>query len=68
MNGRSSKCHRPSAGGEQPAERQLGASIGAIAGDVDPAVIPAQKLEAFTVALPFQVQVMLNVAVRSEAE
>ncbi len=47
----------------------VGAGVGgtaAAAGDVDPAVIPAQKLEAFTVAVPFQVHVMTNVAVRVE--
>jgi len=45
----------------------VGAGVGgaaAAAGNVDPAVIPAQKLEAFTVAVPFQVHVMTNVAVR----
>ncbi len=45
----------------------VGAGVGgaaAAAGDVDPAVIPAQKLESFTVAVPFQVHVMTNVAVR----
>jgi hypothetical protein len=47
----------------------VGAGVGgaaAAAGDVDPAVIPAQKLEAFTVAVPFQVRVMTNVAVRAD--
>jgi hypothetical protein len=47
----------------------IGAGVGgaaAAAGDVDPAVIPAQKLESFTVAVPFQVNVMTNVAVRVE--
>jgi hypothetical protein len=47
----------------------VGAGVGgaaAAAGDVDPAVIPAQKLESFTVAVPFQVNVMTNVAVRAE--
>ncbi len=47
----------------------VGAGVGgaaAAAGDVDPAVIPAQKLQSFTVAVPFQVQVMTNVAVRVE--
>ena len=55
-------------GGEGAA---IGAAVGAgaggaaaAAGSVDPAVIPAQKLEAFTVAVPFQVHVMTNVAVR----
>jgi hypothetical protein len=55
-------------GGEGAA---IGAAVGggvggaaAAAGQVDAAVIPAQKLEAFTVAVPFQVQVMTNVAVR----
>jgi hypothetical protein len=59
------------AGGGQGAA--IGAAVGAgvggaaaAAGDVDPAVIPAQKLEAFTVAAPFQVNVMTNVAVRVE--
>jgi hypothetical protein len=50
-------------GGEGAA---IGAGAGgaaAAAGDVDAAVIPAQKLEAFTVAVPFQVHVMSNVAV-----
>ena len=47
----------------------VGAGVGgaaAAAGNVDPAVIPAQKLEAFTVAVPFQVHIMTNVAVRAE--
>jgi hypothetical protein len=47
----------------------VGAGVGgaaAAAGDVDPAVIPAQKLEAFTVAVPFQVQIMTSVAVRGD--
>jgi hypothetical protein len=47
----------------------VGAGVGgaaAAAGDVDPAVIPAQKLESFTVAVPFQVNVMTNVAIRAE--
>jgi len=47
----------------------VGAGVGgaaAAAGSVDPAVIPAQKLESFTVAVPFQVNVMTNVAVRAE--
>jgi hypothetical protein len=47
----------------------IGAGVGgaaAAAGDVDPAVIPAQKLESFTVGAPFQVSVMTNVAVRAE--
>ena len=55
-------------GGEGAA---IGAAVGAgaggaaaAAGKVDAAVIPAQKLEAFTVAVPFQVHVMTNVAVR----
>jgi hypothetical protein len=55
-------------GGEGAA---IGAAVGAgaggvaaAAGDVDAAVIPAQKLEAFTVAVPFQVHLMTNVAVR----
>jgi len=55
-------------GGEGAA---IGAAVGAgaggaaaAAGSTDPAVIPAQKLESFTVAVPFQVQVMTNVAVR----
>jgi hypothetical protein len=59
-------------GGEGAA---IGAAVGAgaggaaaAAGDVDAAVIPAQKLEAFTVAVPFQVQIKSNVAVRSEAD
>ena len=46
----------------------VGAGVGgaaAAAGKVDPAVVPAQKLEAFTVAVPFQIQVMTNVAVRT---
>ncbi len=38
--------------------------VAAAAGKVDPAVISAQKLNAFTVAVPFQVHVMTNVAVR----
>ena len=49
----------------------IGAAVGAgaggvaaAAGDVDAAVIPAQKLEAFTVAVPFQAHLMTNVAVR----
>jgi hypothetical protein len=45
----------------------IGAGAGgaaAAAGDVDAAVIPAQKLEAFTVAVPFQVHLMTNVSVR----
>ena len=57
-------------GGEGAA---IGAAVGtgvggaaAAAGNVDPAVIPAQKLEAFTVAVPFQVHVMTNVAIRAE--
>jgi outer membrane lipoprotein SlyB len=55
-------------GGEGAA---IGAAVGAgaggvaaAAGSVDAAVIPAQKIEAFTVAVPFQVQLMTNVAVR----
>jgi hypothetical protein len=47
----------------------VGAGVGgaaAAAGSVDPAVIPAQKLESFTVAVPFQVNVMTNVAIRAE--
>jgi hypothetical protein len=47
----------------------VGAGVGgaaAAAGDVDPAVIPAQKLESFTVAVPFQVNVMTNVAIRAD--
>ena len=55
-------------GGEGAA---IGAAVGAgaggaaaAAGNVDAAVIPAQKLEAFTVAVPFQVHVMTSVAVR----
>ncbi len=55
-------------GGEGAA---IGAAVGAgaggaaaAAGKVDAAVIPAQKLESFTVAVPFQVQVMTSVAVR----
>jgi hypothetical protein len=47
----------------------VGAGVGgaaAAAGDVDPAVIPAQKLEAFTVAVPFEIHVMTNVAVRAD--
>jgi hypothetical protein len=55
-------------GGEGAA---IGATVGAgaggaaaAAGKVDPAVIPAQKLESFTVAVPFEVHVMTNVAVR----
>ena len=55
-------------GGEGAA---IGAAVGAGAGgaaaaggSVDAAVIPAQKLQAFTVAVPFQVHVMTNVAVR----
>jgi hypothetical protein len=57
-------------GGEGAA---VGAAVGAGAGgaaaasgSVDPAVIPAQKLEAFTVAVPFQVHVMSSVAVRAD--
>ena len=57
-------------GGEGAA---VGAAVGAgaggvaaAAGSVDPAVIPAQKLEAFTVAVPFQVHIMTSVAVRAE--
>lgn len=57
-------------GGEGAA---IGAAVGtgvggaaAAGGSVDPAVIPAQKLEAFTVAVPFEVHVMTNVAVRAE--
>ncbi len=49
----------------------IGAAVGAgaggaaaAAGSVDAAVIPAQKLESFTVAVPFQVHVMTSVAVR----
>jgi hypothetical protein len=55
-------------GGEGAA---IGAAVGAgaggaaaAAGSVDAAVMPAQKLQAFTVAVPFQVHVMTNVAVR----
>ena len=57
-------------GGEGAA---IGAAVGAgaggvaaAAGSVDPAVIPAQKLETFTVAVPFQVPIMTSVAVRAE--
>jgi hypothetical protein len=35
--------------------------------DADPAVIPAQKRQSFAVAVPFQVRVMTNVAVRIES-
>jgi hypothetical protein len=55
-------------GGEGAA---IGAAVGggaggaaAAAGQVDPAVIAAQKLESVTVAVPFKVPVMTNVAVR----
>ena len=55
-------------GGEGAA---IGAAVGAgaggaaaAAGSVDAAVIPAQKLESFTIAVPFQVHVMTSVAVR----
>ncbi len=55
-------------GGEGAA---IGAAVGggvggaaAAAGEVDPAIIPAQQLETFTVAVPFEVHVMTNVAVR----
>jgi hypothetical protein len=44
-----------------------GAGVGGVAAaasDVDAAVIPAQTLESFTVAVPFQVHLMTNVAVR----
>ena len=41
-----------------------GAGLGSRGERVDAAVIPAQKLEAFTVAVPFQVHVMTSVAVR----
>jgi hypothetical protein len=47
----------------------VGAGVGgaaAAAGHVDPAIISAQKLESFTIAVPFQVNVMTNVAVRAE--
>jgi hypothetical protein len=47
----------------------VGAGAGgaaAAAGKVDPAVIPAQKLVSFTVAVPFPIQLMTNVAVRAE--
>lgn len=47
----------------------VGAGVGgaaAASGKVDPAVIPAQQLEMFTVAVPFQVQILTNVAVRVE--
>jgi Family of unknown function (DUF6515) len=49
----------------------IGAGVGAgaggaaaAAGKVDPAVLPAQKLQSFTVAVSFQIPVMTNVAVR----
>ena len=45
----------------------VGAGVGgaaAAAGSVKPAVIPAQTPQAFTVAVPFQVEIMTNVAVR----
>jgi hypothetical protein len=55
-------------GGEGAA---IGAAVGggaggiaAAAGSVDAAVVPAQTLEAFTVAVPFQIQIMTSVAVR----
>jgi hypothetical protein len=51
----------------------IGAAVGggvggaaAASAKVDPAVIPAQQLETFTVAVPFQVQILTNVAVRVE--
>ena len=53
----------------------VGAGVGgaaAAAGNVDAAVIPAQKLEAFTVAVPFQVHVMnehggaMNIALKKK--
>jgi hypothetical protein len=45
----------------------VGAGVGgaaAAAGSVKPAVIPAQTPQAFTLAVPFQVEIMTNVAVR----
>jgi hypothetical protein len=57
------------AGGGQGAA--IGAAVGAgaggvaaAAGDVKAAVIPAQAPQAFTLAAPFQVELMTNVAVR----
>jgi len=38
--------------------------VAAAAGDVKAAVIPAQSPQAFTLAVPFQVELMTNVAVR----
>jgi hypothetical protein len=49
----------------------IGAAVGAgaggaaaAAGDVKAAVIPAQSPQAFTLAVPLQVEIMTNVAVR----
>ena len=38
--------------------------VAAAAGDVNSAVIPAQTPQAFTLAAPFQVELMTNEAVR----
>ena len=45
----------------------VGAGVGGVAaaaGDVKAAVIPAQSPQAFTLAVPLQVELMTNVAVR----
>ncbi len=57
------------AGGGQGAAigAAVGAGVGGVAaaaGDVKAAVIPAQSPQAFTLAVPFQVELMTNVAVR----
>ena len=38
--------------------------VAAAAGDVKAAVIPAQTPQAFTLAVPLEVQIVTNVAVR----
>ncbi len=49
----------------RPGNKSLGAGgAAAAAGSVDAAVIPAQKLESFTVAVPFQLHVTTIVAGR----
>jgi len=40
--------------------------VATAASDVKPAVIPAQTPQAFTLAVPLQVEIMTNVAVRAE--
>ena len=59
LTGTASKGTRKVVGGAV-----LGAAIGGIAGGGEGAAIPAQTPEAFTLAIPLQVDIMSNVAVR----